>query len=103
MKLDTLEPPVCADVDAALRTTGEHADEHLQRARTTIERVEGLLSEFPHTAGTVQLEFADTYLRLARAELIRATGVEPEGWRRAGRRRTTTGAAMPPRGEPRRC
>jgi DNA-binding CsgD family transcriptional regulator/tetratricopeptide (TPR) repeat protein len=84
MKLGTLRPLVRAEIDAALGAPGDtQATEHLARANATLERMQDLLDAFPPVPGTAQLELADTYLLLARAEVTRATGSDPDLWAEA--------------------
>jgi DNA-binding CsgD family transcriptional regulator/tetratricopeptide (TPR) repeat protein len=84
MKLGTLRPLVRAEVDAALAASDDaQATEHLAHARAALERMQDLRGAFPPVQGTAQLERADTYLLLARAELTRATGPDPDLWAHA--------------------
>jgi predicted ATPase/DNA-binding SARP family transcriptional activator len=86
-KLGVLDPLARAEVDAALGSSGPEREGHLERVRLAVDRMQRILDEFPHpTEGSLTMETHGTHLALARAELSRGTGPDPDLWRAAADR-----------------
>ncbi len=80
-KVGVLRPVIHAEVDAALASPGLERDDHLRSARDALETMRKLHEL--QIGPTLQYESPRSYLHLAEAELTRATGPDPDAWRRA--------------------
>lgn len=82
MKAAVLRPLVAAEVDAALRSSGDEREDHGRRAGEAVARMRELIRLHPPLAsGSVQYETAQTQLLLAEGELSRVSEPEPSRWR----------------------
>lgn len=82
-KAGVLNPLVRGMVERALVAPAER-DDLIAAARASVADIEQLIERFPPpTRGSISMETPWTHLALARAELSRLTGPDPDEWREA--------------------
>lgn len=82
-KVGVLDPLVRAEIDRAVAVPDGRSEREAQ-ARTLIETMERTTKEFPQPIeGSISMETPGTHLAMARAELSRLTGPDPNAWQEA--------------------
>lgn len=85
-KVGALNPLIRAEIDRGVADPDER-EEREARVHSFIESMERIITEFPQPIeGSISMETPSTHLAIARAELSRITGPEPELWRDAHER-----------------